>query len=415
MTPSSAFLRVSLAGLMAALSLSAAFSPTLSLYARDAGAPPAAVGAIIALGSFLGSVVRLPAGALSTLAGRKKLLVGGSAVCAAAPLLPVLFPGSLPLLWVLSAFYSFATVFMPAALAYVHDLFPDSDRATHVGYYTAFGGIGRAVGPITAGFILERLGSRPGLGQYAGVYLFCAAAGAAAFLLMLTLPRAGPSTTPAGRLAEFVGRDLKAVSTDRHLLAAYGARAAQTLALGALIAFFPVYAREVAGLSEARIGLLISANHVMAVITRPVTALLSSRAGRIPFMTAGMAGLSAALVLIPLTTRFWLLCPVLALMGISEAVCQISTIAYVADRAGKRLFGAAVGIVGTFFDLGLAAGQFLPGLLIPIFGAPPRYTAGYLPSFGIVSGAILLSALGLSRVLKEPSCTVPPPPDKMSS
>jgi MFS family permease len=101
-------------------------------------------------------------------------------------------------------------------------------------------------------------------------------------------------------------------------------------------------------------------------------------------------------------------------MGISEAVCQISTIAYVADRAGKRLFGAAVGIVGTFFDLGLAAGQFLPGLFIPLFGSPPRYAAGYLPSFGIVSGTILLSALAISRVLKEPSCASPPPPDKMS-
>lgn len=414
MNGSTAFLRVSLAGLMAALSLSAAFSPTLSLYARDAGASPEAVGAIIALGSFLGSIVRLPAGALSTLAGRKKLLVGGSAVCAAAPLLPLLLPASLPLLWALSAFYSFATVFMPAALAYVHDLFPDSDRATHVGYYTAFGGIGRAAGPVAAGFILERLGPRPDLGQYAGVYLFCAASGAAALLLMLTLPREGPPMASPGRLARLVGRDLKAAAADRFLLAAYGARAAQTLALGAVIAFFPVYAREVAGLSETRIGLLISANHVMAVITRPVTALLSSRAGRIPFMAAGMAGLGAALVLIPLNTRFWMLCPVLALMGISEAVCQISTIAYVADHAGKRLFGAAVGIVGTFFDLGLAAGQFLPGLLIPFFGSPPRYAAGYLPSFGIVSGAILLSALVLPRLLKEPSCASPPPPDKMS-
>ncbi len=410
MSPRAAFLRVSLAGLAAFLSLGAAFSPTLALYARDAGAPPTGVGAIIAAGFFLGSFIRLPAGALSTLAGRRKLLLAGTAMTVVAPLLPVLFPGSLPLIWVLSAAYAFSTIFMPSALAYVHDLFPESDRATHVGYYTTFSGIGRAVGPVIAGFILHRFESAPGLAQYSYVYLFCSAAGAVAFLLMLSLPQAGNPEPRTGPLAGLVARDLRAATADRQLLVAYSARLAQTLALGALIAFFPIYGREVAGLTEIQIGLLVSTNHVMAVLARPVTARLSSRAGRLPFMTGGMVALGTALVLISVTTRFWLLFPVLALMGTGEAVCQISTIAYVADRAGKKLFGAAVGIVGTFFDLGMATGQLLPGLLLPVFGAPPRYASGYLPAFGIVAGLILVSSFGVSRLLREPASRGAPPP-----
>lgn len=289
---------------------------------------------------------------------------------------------------------------MPAALAYVHDLFPESDQARHVGYYTAFTGIGRAAGPLAAGLLLGRPG--PGLGPFATVYLLCAASGAVSFSLMLGLPETrAHQGMDAGPFVPRVARDLQAAVTAPPLAAAYVARLVQTLTLGAMIAFFPLYGREVAGLTEFQIGLLISINHTMAVLTRPLTAVLSSRSCRTPFMAAGMATLAVALLLIPLTTRFWTLLPVLALMGIGEAVCQISTLAYLADQAGKKLFGAAVGIVGTFFDLGLAAGQILPGILLPVFGSPPRYTSGYLPSFGILSAAILALSLVIPSFLRS--------------
>jgi MFS family permease len=354
----------------------------MSLYARDLKAPIEWVGAIIGIGGLVGVFLRLPAGALSTLVGRKKVLVAGMASLAAAPLVLVAFPSSLVALFATSLIYGGAAVFMPAALAYVNDIFPEEDRTRWLGYYTMFGAIGRALGPMIAGMLLASF-------SYTAVYVFCAVTGAAAVgLTMLVPPVKGERTR--------VMADLGAATAHPKLMTAYVARLVQTLALGCLSAYFPIFGKEVAGLTATEIGVLLSTNHVMAIISRPVTASLSSRGRRVPFMVVGMAVMAGALALIPWTTRFWALLPLFAVTGASEAACQIATIAYVSDIAGKKLFGAAIGIVGAFFDLGLVMGKAAPGWILPLFAME------YAPAFGVLSAVIFAYSLATGRLLKEP-------------
>jgi MFS family permease len=252
-----------------------------------------------------------------------------------------------------------------------------------------FGGIGRALGPIAAGAILDHWKSA----GYVWVYLLCAASGALSFGLTMLIP-AAPTEHRHDHPWGAALSDLAAVARHPRMMIASIARMVQSSSQGALLAFFPIYGRDMAHLSEGTIGLLVGTNHVVSLISRPVTAVLSSRAGRIPFMVVGMLAQGAALVLVVCTTEFWMLLPLFSLTGICEAVVQIATIAYVADLAGKKLFGAAIGVVGSFFDIGLVAGKLVPGWLIPLLG-------GYVPAFGIVGGIIGVCSLLSFRFLKE--------------
>lgn len=373
--PGSAFFRICAASLVGFMGMGCAFQPTMSLYARHLNAPLAWIGAIIGVGSFLGIFIRLPAGALSSVLGRKKLLVAGASSFVLAPLFVVLFPDRLWAIFLMSLVYGIATLYMPAAIAYVHDIYPESDRGRHLSYYTMFGGMGRAAGPIVAGLMLKHF-------SYTDVYSLCVVLGFLAFGLTLLVPsvqrEAGAS----------VFGDLKAVVSDTRLFVASLARMVQSSAQGALFTFFPIYGREVAQLSEEAIGYLIGTNHIVSLLCRPVTAVLSSRAGRVPFMVLGMIVQGGSLVLVVLAENFWVLLPLFALTGISEAVVQIATISYVADVAKKKLFGASIGIVGAMFDVGLVAGKLIPGWLIPLMGYPPAFAAiaACIAGFSVVVG-----------------------------
>lgn len=379
--PRSVFPRICAASLFGFAGISSAFSPTLPLYARELGATASQLGLIMGIAPFVGVFVRLPAGALSTVLGRRKLLMAGSFLFTCAPLL-LMTTRSLWMLALVCFLYGFATLYMPAAVALVHDTSEPGRAVQYLGWYTMFAGLGRAIGPEVAGWILKHFG-------YAHVYLVCAGLGLLSFLITMTIRAPHPPNPSSGAGAQAMA-DLRAVVTRPRLITASVARLFQTLPLGVMTAFFPVYAKEVAGLNEVMIGHILTAQSLASLAGRPASAALTSRIGRIPLMTLGMIAGGVVLYLLTLATDFTLLLVFACLIGASEAATQIATIAYVSDEAGKRLFGAAIGIVGSMFDVGLVAGRLIPGFLLPL--------APWSLAFGSVA-ALLVAAAGAVALL----------------
>src|SRR5574337_2153125 len=116
------FLQLCAVSLLGRLSYQMARSPVLRRFAQDLGAAPELIGLIVGASTITGVVIKLPAGALSDVLGRKRMMLLGCLFFAVPPFLyPVVHsPGTLLALRFL---HGVATaIFSPVASAFVADL-----------------------------------------------------------------------------------------------------------------------------------------------------------------------------------------------------------------------------------------------------------------------------------------------------
>lgn len=383
-----------------------AYTPTLSLYAKDLGATPFEAGAIFSVSGILGILLRVPSGALSTIVGRKKLLVAGAIAYMVAPLV-LLATDALPFVFASVFLFGFANLYMPAGISLVNDVVPAERRGEYLAYYTMWASLGRAVSPFAAGWLIERSG-------YDSVFAVCAALGLVSFLFTLSLPSGPRPGTGSGPISRQVANELAAVLRHPPLLFASLLRGIQSLTQGIVNTYFPWYARDVAGLDAQSIGETQTGLVLGGFVARPLTGRLSAGRMRIPFIVGGMLGSGILLYALTQTASYAPLIVICVCIGVFEGICQIATIAYLSDIAGPRLFGAAIGVLGGFFDLGLVGGRFVPGMLLPAVPAVPHYAA----AFGIIAAAVagsgllapwLLRRRGHPGAANSPSITPAPP------
>ena len=123
-----ALVRLCAAGFVAYCSYSICRAPLLPLFARELGAGPSLIGFVMGASTLTGVFLKLPAGALSDLFGRRRLLVAGALVFATLPF-SYLAVSTLAWLVVLRFLHGSATaIFGPVASASLSDFAPASRR-----------------------------------------------------------------------------------------------------------------------------------------------------------------------------------------------------------------------------------------------------------------------------------------------
>src|SRR5512134_1291129 len=146
--------RLCAAGLVAYCSYSICRAPLLPLFARELGAGPSLIGFVMGASTLTGVFVKLPAGALSDLFGRRRLLVAGALVFATLPF-TYLAVSTLAWLVVLRFLHGSATaIFGPVASASLSDIAPADRRGTWLSTYSTAQGTGQALGPVLAGYFI---------------------------------------------------------------------------------------------------------------------------------------------------------------------------------------------------------------------------------------------------------------------
>jgi len=396
-------------GLCAIFSSTMAKSPVLPLFAQHLGASKSDIGFIAAASTIIGIVTNLPAGALSDVWGRKRVILVAALVFASAPFL-YFFVTTPWQLVVVRVYHGLATaIFGPVALAYVADLFQQR-RGENMAWYSSATMVGRFLAPTVGGFVLS-LATLPaivalflplGLPQprlpYILVYLGCGLSGLVALFLALRLPDLGggaavrrgrggnPASTPAQ--AKRTSRPY----LERRILLTSGTEAAQYLAYGALETFLPLYALAV-GRAEWEIGLIFGLQTVTTLLTKPLMGRLSDRLGRRALIALGLLVSAAALAVVPWTASMLLLAVLAMLFGLGVAVVTSSTAAFVADLAHGTAHGAALGTLGTIMDVGHASGPIVAGLLIA--------RLSYAPAFAIIAAVLVLAAGGFLATVRE--------------
>lgn len=169
------FLMLCMVGFSARLGYQMARPPVLSRFADELGADAWLIGIIVGASTITGVFIKVPAGALSDILGRRRMLLLGSAFFAFPPFLYLLVQDAYTLLG-LRFLHGFATaIFSPVASAAVADLFQEG-RGEQLGWFASANEFGSAFGPLLGGVALGAL-AWAGLSKFYITYLLVGAWG----------------------------------------------------------------------------------------------------------------------------------------------------------------------------------------------------------------------------------------------
>jgi MFS family permease len=353
-------------------------SPVLPLFARSLGAGPPLIGLIVGASTLTGIVVKLPAGALSDVWGRRALLLCGAGFFAVMPA-AYLAVTSVGLLLALRFVHGNATaMFGPVASAALSDLAPVSHRGAWLGTYSAVQGAGQAIGPVLAGALIAA-------NHFERAFAASAALGVVALALIATWPATASTGPPSHRWATFRQGIAEVVGDSRILLISL-AQAAQFFLNGTLNAFLPLYAKDVAGLDALQIGLLFGVQTVTTLAVRPLFGVVSDRMGRRLMIAGGLVNSGLAIGAVSQVSDFRSLLVTAAWYGAALSLTTSATSAYITDLTPRTRYGAAHGTFGTIYDVGDACGPISAGVLVA--------AVGYRQTFAAMAAAAIVLAVG---------------------
>jgi DHA1 family multidrug resistance protein-like MFS transporter len=385
----SPFVLLCIMGGLAIFSSTMAKSPALPLFIRSLNVPLATVGYIAAASTIVGIVVSFPAGMLSDVIGRRRVILTAAVVFATAPFVYLLVAAPWQLVLV-RVYHGLATAILgPVALAAIADTF-EGGRGERMGWYSSATMVGRFLAPIVGGLLI--FGN-----NFHWVYLADGVAGVLALLAAVRLPLA-TATSESWREAVRqqrgrYGQEIRSVLRNLGILAAGGVEAVQYFAFGALETFLPIYWSEQLGYPDWRIGLLLSAQIIAATVTKPVMGRLSDRYGRVRMITAGLILGGVAAGTIVLSSDYFVILALMALFGLGLATVTASTAALVADLSPSQGRGGALGILSSIMDVGQASGPIVTGILVGAYS--------YLVAFGSIGVLLIVTSLAFG-VLVHP-------------
>jgi DHA1 family multidrug resistance protein-like MFS transporter len=385
-----AFIAIVFASLLSRLGYQMARSPVLPIFAADLGALPELIGVIVAASTVTGVFFKLPSGALSDVLGRKRMMVLGALFFAAPPFLYPFVQEPWSLL-ALRFVHGFATaIFSPVASAYVASL-AETGRGARLGWFSSANDIGATGGPLIGGFVLYFTAS------YSLTYLLVGALGVLTLLFVLLLPDVDRPAREArafpARAADF-RQGVAEVFRTPPIFVAAGIEAVMYLGYGAFIGFLPIYAKTI-GLNDAEIAIVLGAQLMLAMAAKPLSGRLSDRVGRIPVIVVGLLLCAAALPLIFRSESLAAFVLVAPLLGLGVGAVTPVTNALIADLASARRLGAAMGVFGTIWDIGEAAGPMIAGFLIG--------RLGYAATFDVLAAVTAAVTVGLMALVRDPA------------
>src|SRR4030043_166741 len=280
----SPFILLCIMGGLAIFSSTMAKNPALPLFIRSMGVPVSTLGFIAAASTVVGIVVSLPAGILSDLIGRRRVILMAAIVFAPAPFLYLIINDPWQLVLV-RVYHGLATAILgPVAMAAVADTF-EKGRGERMAWYSSATMIGRFIAPFVGGLLI--FGD-----NFHWVYLADGFAGVLALLAAIRLPLATNTSGSAWQAFKSqrgnYGQEIAFVFRHPGILATSGIEAVQYFAFGCLETFLPIYLNEKLGYTAWEIGLLFTAQILAATLTKPIMGRLSDRYGRVPMIASGL-------------------------------------------------------------------------------------------------------------------------------
>jgi NNP family nitrate/nitrite transporter-like MFS transporter len=360
----------------------ALISPLGSAYGEEFGLSSFEQSLLVALPVVVGSLGRIPVGALTDRLGARAMFPA----VAALTVIPVLFVGlagvSYPLLLIGGFFLGLGGTSFAVGVPLVNGWFPPARRGTMLGIFGA-GTVGTAIASFTTVQLADSFG-RPAPFILVAVLL-------AVYALVARAMLADPPNRPAPAAGSIWARAWATLREPVTLKLSW----LYALGFGGFVAFsvyLPTYLVNAYGMERADAALRTAGFVVLAVVMRPVGGYLSDRIGALKVLTACFAftavfafGAALNLHLMPQGTVMFLG------MAVTLGAASGAVFALVSELVEPARVGAVTGIVGAAGGLG----GFIPPLVMGIvYGQSGHYSLGLGLLAGVALGTAVFAWLG---------------------
>jgi DHA1 family multidrug resistance protein-like MFS transporter len=356
--------------------------PVIPLYAADLGAPVAEVGIIVAALSYVTAIFLIPFGMLSDKYGHQKLLIGGLAIFALAPLLYPLAHTTGELIIVRAIHGLGAAAFLPAAIALVVDLTPANRRGSTIGWYTASLQLGLMAGPITGGFLTSRFGFDAAFYGCAAISFIGLALAFFRFRNFAPKPADVPEKAAVSPL-KWLGQPLAIAVMLAPMLVALGS--------GTIGTYIPLYGAGF-GMTEADAGAIITAVYASSALLRAPSGRLADKINRKLLLGVGVGISAVAVSLFPFFHGLAQFIGIGIIFGIGMGLAMPASLAVAADFSSASGRGLSMAVPTFFFQMGIAIGPTAMGFV----AAAKGYETMFLSSAASM-GVGLIIMLGLMQ------------------
>jgi MFS family permease len=313
------------------------------------------------------------AGTLSDRYGRKPVLVTGWLIALPVPLLLMWAPSwgwiiaANALLGVNQGLTWSTTVIMKI------DLVGPAQRGLAMGFNEAAGYGAVAVTALATGFIAANHGLRPApffLGlAYAGLGLALSSVFVRETCGHARREAADHEVKPDGLEGNLSTGDVFVLTSfkEKALSSCSQAGMVNNLNDGLAWGLLPLYFAA-AGLSVARIGVLVALYPAVWGLGQLVTGALSDRIGRKWLIAGGMFTQAVAIAIIGATSGFWIWAASGVLLGAGTAMVYPTLLAAIGDVAHPAWRARSVGVYRLWRDAGFAIGALLAGIVADLLG-----------------------------------------------
>lgn len=329
----------------------------LPLYIKEVGGQPAQIGLVMGANALTAVLSRPLVGRLVDRWGRKPVMIVGSAIFIAVPLLYAL-ARSISSLFLARIFHGMGiAAFTTAYATLASELVPPPRRGEALGLVGVAAPLSIMLAPPLGGALLPRLDFS---------LLFCLASSAAALSLLMALPireavqasnsQKGPGFLPTLR--------------ERNIWVPCLLNVALGLTYGSILTFLPLFGVE---RKIANVGLFFTAHGLMTVTVQMPLGRLSDRVGRIAVIVPATVLLALALAGLELVGGVELLIVVAILYGLGLSGAWTALTALIVDRTAPEVRGTAVGLLFGGYDLGIGLGGVLMGSVAETVGYGGMY------------------------------------------
>lgn len=356
------FLVLCIVGIFAILSSTMSKNPVLKPFADSLNTPEYLLGFVAAASTIPGILISLPAGTLSDIFGRRKVLLASSFVFASAPFLYLLITSWWQLILV-RFYHGFATaVFIPVANASIVVQFPRK-RGERISIFSSATIVGRIVAPFLGGFILY-------ITDY-GYHTLYVAVGVAGIITFITaalfLHRGKQSIKKTKTATQTIPRifsEWRKVGRNSGIAITSVIEATQYYTFGAVEFFLVGYLKEIVKLDPLLIGIILGGQLTIIPLAKPFMGRLSDKVGRRLPIVLGSIISGVPLAVISFTTQFPILLLISITYGIGFSLLTSSTPALVSELVDKDHVGTAMGFLSTIMDVGQTLGPIITGFIL---------------------------------------------------
>lgn len=366
------------------------------LFLAQLGISTAVIGLVYNIRNIEQSFLRLIAGSLSDVFGRKRLIMIGLILVSLVPFIyAISWDMWLPLLAMFVSGLGLS-LFFPPSEAYASSLYPPERVGEAMGKYHMSWAVSAVIGPSAGGFLALWYP------EYRHIFIVSGIVSMIAVFLFAWLTRGdvekrnGDKMSGATRklISEFPST-MRRLFKMKPVVAGSAAVFAHAFCHWGVPTFVPIFAAKL-GYNEAVIGLALTANALMIAVSLPIVGKVSDRVGRFLPIVIGLLVSVGAFALIPNVQAEWMLILLMGVLGVCAVLEFPVSQAVMMEALPLADRGSATGVWGMMMSLGGTIGVFAMSAIVAY--APIEYIFYFAAVFSLASGLLLVAMKGYFKV-----------------